>query len=60
MTLHFQGTVCEGTDKQRSARVLFECPVDFPVLATHRIVQIEEVTSLKFFTRQTLNGPSKL
>ncbi|CDJ64227.1 ubiquitin carboxyl-terminal hydrolase, putative [Eimeria necatrix] len=38
------GTVCEGTDKQRSARVLFECPVDFPVLATHRIVQIEETS----------------
>ncbi|KAL8273263.1 hypothetical protein Esti_002764 [Eimeria stiedai] len=38
------GTVCEGTDKQRSARVLFECPTDFPLLATHRIVHIEETS----------------
>ncbi|KAL8434859.1 hypothetical protein ACSSS7_002825 [Eimeria intestinalis] len=38
------GTVCKGTDKQRSARVLFECPVDFPVLATHRIVHVEETS----------------
>ncbi|KAL8431542.1 hypothetical protein Efla_000588 [Eimeria flavescens] len=38
------GTVCEGTDRQRSARVLFECPIDFPVLATHRIVHIEETS----------------
>ncbi|CDJ60441.1 ubiquitin carboxyl-terminal hydrolase, putative [Eimeria maxima] len=38
------GTVCEGTDVQRSTRVLFECPVDFPVLASHRIVHIEETS----------------
>ncbi|OEH80078.1 ubiquitin carboxyl-terminal [Cyclospora cayetanensis] len=38
------GTVCEGTDIQRSARVLFECPVDFPLLSTHRIVHIEETS----------------
>ncbi|CDI87320.1 ubiquitin carboxyl-terminal hydrolase, putative [Eimeria praecox] len=38
------GTPCEGTDVQRSTRVLFECPVDFPVLASHRIVHIEETS----------------
>ncbi|CDJ49170.1 ubiquitin carboxyl-terminal hydrolase, putative [Eimeria brunetti] len=38
------GTPCEGTDVQRSTRVLFECPVDFPILATHRIVHIEETS----------------
>ncbi|CDJ34336.1 ubiquitin carboxyl-terminal hydrolase, putative [Eimeria mitis] len=38
------GTICEGTDIQRSTRVLFECPVDFPILGTHRIVHIEETS----------------
>lgn len=38
------GTRCEGTDVQRSTRVLFECPEDFATLGTHQVMKVMETS----------------
>ncbi|PFH32297.1 hemimethylated DNA binding domain-containing protein [Besnoitia besnoiti] len=38
------GTRCDGTDVQRSTRILFECPEDFASLATHQVVKVMETS----------------